>query len=87
MQEALFGKLLPFGLIKEIAGKMRITKNQPVFTICLIGYALLHKGTEWCHAGTGTHHNNWLSRVIWQTKIIVMLYKYTHSTIFFYAIR
>jgi hypothetical protein len=27
MQEALFGKLLPFGLIQEIAGKMWITKN------------------------------------------------------------
>ena len=87
MQEAIFGKLLPFGLIKKIAGKMRITKNQPVFPTRLIGYTLLHKGTEWRHAGTRTNHDNWLSRVIWQTEIIVMFYKYAHSAIFFYAIR
>lgn len=51
VQEAVFGKLPPFGLIEEVGGKMRIAENQPVFAFRIFCGTLLDESAERCDAG------------------------------------
>ncbi len=45
-QHTLFDVALPLHLVEEIFRKVRVAKEQPVFTRCFVGSTLLHKGAE-----------------------------------------
>ncbi len=85
-QHALFDVALPFNLVEEILGKMRVAEEQPVFTRCLVRCTLLHKGAERCDAGARANHDHRRFRVRRQTEVVVVLDKDAHLALFFHAV-
>ena len=85
-QHTLFDVALPLHLIQEVFRKVRITKEQPVFTWRFVGGALLHKGAEWRDTGAWANHNHRGFWIGWQAEVIVMFDKYADFALFFHAV-
>ena len=86
-QHTLFDVALPLHLVEEIFRKVRVAKEQPVFTRCFVGSTLLHKGAERRDAGAWANHNHRGFRVSGQAEVIVMFDKYAEFALFFHAVR
>ena len=82
MQEAVFLPALPFGLVKEVFGEVRVAKDQPVFPRRLAGDARLHEGAEGGDAGAVAYHDDGGLRVVRQAEVRVGLNKHARRAVF-----
>ena len=85
-QHTLFDVALPLHLVEEIFRKVRVAKEQPVFSRRFIGSTLLHKGAERRDAGAWANHNHRGFWIGWQAEVIVMFDKYADFALFFHAV-
>ena len=86
VQHAFFHVALPFDLIEEIFGEVRVTEEQPVLTFRTVGGALLHKGAERRDAGARANHDDRGLRVRRQAEVVVVLNEHAHFALFFHAV-
>ena len=82
VQEAVFLPALPFGLVEEVFGEVRVAEHQPVFPRCLMGDARLHEGAEGRDAGAVANHDDGGVGVVRQAEVRVRLDEDAHHAVF-----